>query len=276
MIHIIVLILKIIGIILLILLGLLLLTVITVLLVPIRYQGHGSYYGTLEGEGQVSWLFHSVRAVITLSDSGPDIRVFLLWKQLGSGEKDDLEDMLEEDWADLEKEPEVHTASLEPENQSFKARENIPEPSQIPRQPKPKKKKRRFPFQGFCDKLKKAKGKKDQIVSWIRKEENRATVLLLICQAKKLAAHLFPRKISGKILFGTEDPYRTGQILAGLALLLPLYRDHLQICPVFDRSILEGELSLKGRIRLGTVAAILLRIWLDRNFRMWFRRLMKR
>ncbi len=88
MIHIIVLILKIIGIILLILLGLLLLTVITVLLVPIRYQGHGSYYGTLEGEGQVSWLFHSVRAVITLSDSGPDIRVFLLWKQLGSGEKD--------------------------------------------------------------------------------------------------------------------------------------------------------------------------------------------
>ena len=57
-----------------------------------------------------------------------------------------------------------------------------------------------------------------------------------------------PRRITGKVLFGFEDPSLTGKILAAASLLCPLYKNKFQIIPVFDRTVLEGEVKLSGRI----------------------------
>ena len=46
---------------------------------------------------------------------------------------------------------------------------------------------------------------------------------------------LLPRRMSGALRFGVADPALTGQGAALAAMLLPLYRDNLEIEPLFDR-----------------------------------------
>ena len=47
---------------------------------------------------------------------------------------------------------------------------------------------------------------------------------------------------------GTEDPYITGQLLAVAGIFFPLYGEHITIEPYFEQRILEGNISVKGRI----------------------------
>mgnify|MGYP000205271042 CR=1 FL=1 len=68
---------------------------------------------------------------------------------------------------------------------------------------------------------------------------------------------LRPRKFTGAVRFGLEDPYDTGRILAVLSMLYPFYGEHIDIYPDFEYRILEGHLLIKGRIR-GIYAVIVL------------------
>jgi len=54
-----------------------------------------------------------------------------------------------------------------------------------------------------------------------------------------------------------------------------LYADKLELIPVFEESVLEGQLQVKGRIRIGTVLMIAGRMLLDKNFRKLLRMWMK-
>ncbi len=121
-----------------------------------------------------------------------------------------------------------------------------------------------------------AAGKYGQIRSFLEKEENRRSFSLLKRQAGKLLRHLAPRRLSGTLSFGVEDPYRMGQLTALAAFLYPFYGSTLEVNPVFDRSFLEGEISLRGRIRAGTLLWIGLRLLADRNLRSWIRKLRNR
>ena len=121
-----------------------------------------------------------------------------------------------------------------------------------------------------------AAGKYEQIRSFLEKEENRRSFSLLKRQAGKLLRHLAPRRLSGTLSFGVEDPYRMGQLTALAAFLYPFYGSTLEVNPVFDRSFLEGEISLRGRIRAGTLLWIGLRLLADRNLRSWIRKLRNR
>ena len=42
--------------------------------------------------------------------------------------------------------------------------------------------------------------------------------------------------------------------------------------PVFDEQVLDGELSLKGRIRIATLLFIGFQVWRDKNFRTLLKR----
>ncbi|MDD3339978.1 MAG: DUF2953 domain-containing protein [Lachnospiraceae bacterium] len=77
--------------------------------------------------------------------------------------------------------------------------------------------------------------------------------------------HIRPRKLQGRVVFGLEDPYETGEILAVLGMLYPFYGNHIQINPQFDRMVLEGELALKGRIYTFVLLRTAWRIYRDKN-----------
>ena len=70
----------------------------------------------------------------------------------------------------------------------------------------------------------------------------------MLQEGKKMLAHVKPRKIEGRIKFGTEDPCLTGEILGAAGIFYPLYGENFSIEPCFDQTVLEGTISLKGRM----------------------------
>ena len=81
-------------------------------------------------------------------------------------------------------------------------------------------------------------------------EENQKAVRLLISRVKYLLHHLRFRKFEVRLAFGFEDPATVGRMLAVLSLFYPLYGECFTITPVFDHTLFEGEIALKGHVRL--------------------------
>ncbi len=151
-----------------------------------------------------------------------------------------------------------------------------------------KKKKRRssFSIRRICDKLKgivdgfrqrlsALNQKREELLRMWRDEENRATLRLVKRQLKKLVKHLLPRRLKGRVRFGFDDPYTTGQVLTYASPFYALYARHLELIPVFEGKALDGELEVKGRIRVGTIAVIAVRLLIDKNFRRLLKRVLK-
>lgn len=119
------------------------------------------------------------------------------------------------------------------------------------------------------------KKKKDKIWRFLCNEKNQRTFRLLLRQLKALVRHILPKKVSGEVRFGFDDPYTTGQILTYISPFYGLYADHLKVIPVFGESVMEGEGRIKGRIRIGTLIVIVVRMLFDKNFRTLLKKCLK-
>ena len=108
----------------------------------------------------------------------------------------------------------------------------------------------KFSFLHFCDKLKDIKTFVQEKKEWLEDEKNQESFRLLFKQFKKLFSHVWPCRGKGTVTFGLEDPYYTGQILAGASLLYPFFYKRLTLQPVFDEKCLEAELDYRGRVRV--------------------------
>lgn len=287
------LILKIIGILLLLLAGLLLLALAAVLFVPVRYRGEGSRREVLKAHGTVSWCFSALAVKFSLEDGRTEGEVRLFGRRLGG--RDRKEETLEADFREAS-EPSVHTASLDGGRSRDRAkeresrnrsgapgrREKAKEEGKGPGTERPSGRLEKLAkgLRGRISragaKIRSALEKKDQIMAFLRDEENRRTFRLVKKQLVKVVRHVMPVRLEGEVTFGFDDPYRTGQLLSAAALLYPVYRDRIRVTPVFDREVLEGELKLEGRIRLAVLLGAAVRLGMDRNFRKLVRRLMDR
>lgn len=96
---------------------------------------------------------------------------------------------------------------------------------------------------------------------------NRKSLQLILKQLKKIIRHPLPRKGQGDITFGLEEPCQMGQVLSAAALLYPFTHSFLTLHPVFNEKVLEGEIHVKGRIRLGVMFGYVLRLLFDGNIR---------
>lgn len=76
---------------------------------------------------------------------------------------------------------------------------------------------------------------------------------------------LLPQKLNAKIIFGFEDPYYTGKVLGWTAALIPIYGDHINITPDFEKRILKGELKIKGRIRRYKILYLLWKVYKEKD-----------
>ena len=112
----------------------------------------------------------------------------------------------------------------------------------------PKKKKRKK--SSFADRIKRICEKASSLRETVEDEENQKAVRLLLSRVKYLLHHLRFRKFEGRLTFGFEDPAMVGRMLAVLSLFYPLYEECFTITPVFDHTLFEGEIALKGHVRL--------------------------
>ncbi len=129
----------------------------------------------------------------------------------------------------------------------------------------PKKKKRKK--SSFADRIKRVCEKASSLREMVEDEENQKAVRLLISRVKYLLHHLRFRKFEGRLVFGFEDPATMGRILAVLSLFYPLYGESFTITPVFDHALFEGEIALKGHVRLIHVLIAGIQLMMNKKIR---------
>lgn len=288
-------ILKWLGILLLVLLGLVLTVLLAVLFVPIRYEAEGSFRGELLAKGQISWLWRlfSIQAVYD-GDTEVSLRIFGVKpgrkkETAERTEKTETPDPVvtgsgkrpEEEMPVYESRPKAEAPASEKHQGTEEGiKEKVPAAGTKNAKNGQKKKRVRqsliqkikVTFQRICGKLKTAEERWQKLMEFLEKEENKNTFRLLKRQVIRFFKHVLPGKVSGTVRFGFEDPYTTGRILTYISPFYGWYGRTIQVIPVFDEQVLDGELSLKGRIRIATLLFIGFQVWRDKNFRTLLKR----
>ncbi len=135
--------------------------------------------------------------------------------------------------------------------------------------------KMKYTFSNICDKIEVLEKLKDRIVAFIEYEPHRLAYRKVLGTVKICIGHFFPKKIQGDVTFGFLDPYHTGQALAGLSMIYPFIGDNVSITPDFERRMLEGEIFLKGHIRICHVVLLAGRLILSKNVRVTYKHIRK-
>lgn len=288
-------ILKWLGILILVLLGLVLTVLLAVLFVPVRYEAEGSFRGELLAKGQISWLWRlfSIQAVYD-GDTEVSLRIFGVKpgrkkETAERTEKTETPDPVvtgsgkrpEEEVPVYESRPKAEVPASEKHQGTEEGiKEKVPAAGTKNAKNGQKKKRVRqslfqkikVTFQRICGKLKTAEERWQKLMEFLEKEENKNTFRLLKRQVIRFFKHVLPGKVSGTVRFGFEDPYTTGRILTYISPFYGWYGRTIQVIPVFDEQVLDGELSLKGRIRIATLLFIGFQVWRDKNFRTLLKR----
>lgn len=134
----------------------------------------------------------------------------------------------------------------------------------------------RILLQRFClliSLLRREQAELEKLLAYLRREENRASIRNVKKQALRLLKELMPRKGDGYLKLGFDDPFATGKAMEVAALLYPYYAGKLEVIPIFGEVQLEAKLQVKGRVRIGTLLVIGLRLLLDKNLRRMYRHL---
>ena len=123
--------------------------------------------------------------------------------------------------------------------------------------------------------IQKIKNKIDYWKNLLTSDPMKEAMEFLWKKTKGLLHHILPRRMTGRIHFGFEDPSKTGKTLAYFSMLYPFTKENLVIEPEFETEelILEGDIAFRGRIRLGYLVYVALSVVLNKNIRRQYKRL---
>lgn len=285
-IHIILGILKVVGILLLIVLGILLLAVLAALFCPVTYSAMGSRDAeTYEGHVRIGWLFRLISFTFTFgSEREGDfcIRIFGIPLNRKEELKPAEPEKTEEKKPEEKKREHVEKTEKEAERKTESTTETATEKKtdsvlqklqeflkQIPGIPKKfldVLKKISLTVHHICDKI-------NQIKEFLESERFARLKALFFQEGKRTICHIRPRKIKGHIKIGTGDPYRTGQLLAVAGIFFPVYGEHIRIEPYFEQKILEGNMSVKGRVYGSFFVRLAWRLFRDSDIRFMIKKI---
>lgn len=110
------------------------------------------------------------------------------------------------------------------------------------------------------------------LLEYLQTEPMKQSLGKLKANLIKILLHILPQKGKIDLKLGFKNPATTGQILGILGMLYPRFHGNLSVTPYFDRSILEGEVAFKGRIRLMTLVIVAVKTVLDKNIRTFIKK----
>ena len=105
-------------------------------------------------------------------------------------------------------------------------------------------------FRKLCDKIKLLLAKKEKISFFLQDEVHKSAYQKCKKELMRLWKHLKPKKADVKLVYGFDDPYYTGQVLAVFSVLYPFVGSCVSVTPDFEHQILKGSAYLKGKIYL--------------------------
>ena len=92
---------------------------------------------------------------------------------------------------------------------------------------------------------------------------------------KKVLKHILPKKYRLHLIYGFEDPADTGMLTGIFFMLFPNISnsDMIKIYPVFDEELIQGEMSIKGRIIIVVLIYYFIQFYFAQGIRQTIRRL---
>lgn len=119
----------------------------------------------------------------------------------------------------------------------------------------------------FLEKLKHIKERIEFWHTFVLGEVFQSALMQCKKQARYIWRDIHPRKVKARFHFGFEDPCTTGQAVAVLSLLYPVFGRGMVLCPDFENTACSGSFFMKGNI---TVFVLLRAGWIlyfDKNIR---------
>ena len=107
----------------------------------------------------------------------------------------------------------------------------------------------------------------DDLKVIINDEENKELVRLIKKELKELIREITPVKYDINVRYGCEEPYMTGRILGVIAVIYGITGVQFNITPEFEQKVLEGDIYMKGRVRIYRLLLIALRVYKNNRFR---------
>ena len=264
--------------------------------VPVRYRIRAEFYQEASGFAVFSWLLHIIDFRVRYEEKEVNLRLRIFGIPVGfrkdKGEKPD------EDASGKEK-PDGKEPDEKPAGEGISDKSVDAEiPGQAGKKDRNRKKGRRkgsarrkkrgifWRIRRFFGGIKQrildlmagadtVKEKIQNIKNMISDETNRNAARKLWRILRYLIRHLSPRKVSGELAFGMEDPAQTGQVL-GVFSMLPFWAKYkISVYPNFEaeRFFVEGRLQMKGHIRLWHLILSVIRLFIDKEIRLAWRRI---
>lgn len=122
-------------------------------------------------------------------------------------------------------------------------------------------------LKAIADKKRSAWQKINDLKVIINDEENKELVRLIKKELKELIREITPVKYDVNVRYGCEEPYMTGRILGVIAVIYGITGVQFNITPEFEQKVLEGDIYMKGRVRIYRLLLIALRIYKNNRFR---------
>ena len=297
MLHIIGLILRILGICLLGIIGFLLLLLCILLFVPVRYELRAEFPGEIRGSKvnfRLTWLLHLLSAKARYEEQELTWRVRVAWKKFAKAEMPVGET---EEEPDIEKAADAKQALDEKEKSDIKEASDIKgisEDSSKKRaerenQENGKKEKKpsvyerlkqkiitiwrkiKYTFVKICGKIKgiakNISDTKDAIQIFLNDEVHRSAFRKVKKELIWMKRLLKPNIFRVRLNYGFEDPCLTGQVLGLLGMVYPFVGDNMEIEPDFEQKVLQGDIHIKGRIRMIHLAVFGVKLFIHKETR---------
>ena len=285
MIQVLLLILKIIGITLLVLLFTVLFLLALVLFVPIRYRARVIHNPEKDDiYGRASFLFPLVVFRFRFYEKVFSYKGRALWYVFAESGKNKEELSAKKNKGVKKEEPgkkaavqaelEAMSESVADESDAEETKEILEkikpvssseEPETAEKKKKPKKEKAQK--KSLAETLKKLLRQKDEVVRILSKQESKDSIRFAWDKLKKIIRHIIPRKVKGYLIFGSDDPATTGQVLGVISVLYAAMGPVLKIVPDFENKRLECDLEFRGRLRVFTLLVILLKIYFNKELK---------
>ena len=122
-----------------------------------------------------------------------------------------------------------------------------------------------YTYELICDKIDLALELKENISNFVSYETHQEAYSKLKKELKKLWVVVKPARIKGRVKIGFENPMTTGLVVAGVSLIHPYTNGNARIEADFDEQVLEGELQIKGKMRLGSLVWFALKMYMNKS-----------
>lgn len=293
--HVILQILAVIGIVLLVLLALLILTVLAVLFVPIRYRASGEKEADrIEGVAAVSFLYPFLSFKWQRAGNENRWALRLLGIKLKGSPKVDKGKTAEPEKTEKSKPAEPEKTDKGKAEETAQAAKPVKEEKQ-PATPNVQnaeaedaarqaektgtqetdrgssEKKARFTISGLCDKMENIRDNVEYYKERLTAEENRLFLKRTKERIFAVLKSIKPKVLTARVVCGTGSPDTTGYVCAVYGMLYPVIEDRISFTADFENKVLDGELSVKGKVRVATLVRHGIKILLDKQLKVFLK-----